>query len=904
MRHIIMSIRWCALCICIGCSDEPQQISTDAVTETESIQAEHSIAPTESAESLDTEPFVEADQSLQPALLVRSLLVKSEEKINAEEIFSHVPLLENHVKYSPMRPNTIKILRDAVVAATTDDSDLQKSNLEVLDRLAKMSWPSILDLKRVRVELNLPDRSDSTNWLILEKESTGWLILDDEKAIHWLEDNFRMRTAHKSVDEDGANEIKRVEYTDFKAEINAFIHLLPEREKSDHIWEWDHKHGIEWWHGGIRLLLLNLAYTTAEHGLQQETNSLVALLFNQCPGGLLDLQDDFVWAGLEQAIDDLNLNLRPVSFSARVVSNEKDWQRFLRTCKELRHSYPNSKYQVRIKSLIDAIEVELSKPPPEFLTKPKEQFTQEETIQYLIYQLRDLAAVQHGMPGSPDVFGGQSPADFLVAIGSPAIPYLIEAMDDAMPTRTPVFSRHTHDSKSLLRRQDIVSDCLKRITGCRFYYCNRVRTLAYDTSDRQKSAIQHAKAWWDISKNRSQAKMLRNYLSTIENNKSLNDKEWADIYNHCRIDALTTLAHLEGPEGVLEELRKIPQERFFDGPTSLELFVPSSPAKRAFKELERNTLRYDDMVELLKYGDRETYHRLADLAIKNELVEDPDESGQYRFVASIPKKRPGAWFHSEHVEWAAKYGQNWAIPLFFSMLRNTNNHVSSGEGSFSTADLAMDEIIKMTQIDFGYDPRAQKKDRLKVFQKARDWWQKEGRTQLAPMIAKDHPPLAKRGDLLFTRQRIATLTAAISGGDDIVRRRTVAQLGTVYSYQIQRALLNALAIEQQAGERLRILSVLKTRPMLWHLPALTTVFVDDNDIQCRIEAGRIIAGLLKDRPHGGWWIRLETRDTALSAARQIVQAKDVPVELRQVASEILLRGGSFLDELDKKMGQD
>ena len=623
------------------------------------------------------------------------------------------PAMLDVVPCEPMRPETVRILRGAVIAGTKPDGALRKSNLDALDRLAKISWPRLAALKRVRVELHEPRGSI---------EPVGWLIKQDGQTVYWLSESFRVQEALLGKDDEEAFGVKRIDNADFKTDIQAFLLLLSQREKIEHSRDWDREHGIDTWQGRLQILLFHLTYAAADCGLEPEANTLFARFLKECPDGLAGLQDVFVWKYFDEGMNDLKV----WGWIAQVVPREADWRHFLRLCNDLQTAYPQSAYAPRLKSLSDALEKELAKPPPAFLDKPKAQLTEEETIQYLIYRLRDLAAVQHSEPGAPDVYRDGSPASCLVAIGAPAIPYLIDALADETPTRTSEHSRFIHDSESLLRRQDIAYGCLVRITGCAFYYRYRVFPLNQDTPARRGSAIEHAKDWWKLSQGASQAAMLRNYLKTLENNKALNDPEWDRVYKACRIDALVTLAHLEGPEEVLDELRKIPQERSFNRPTSVEQFdpPPSSPA------------------------DHE--------------------------------------------------------------------------------------------------------------------WEK--------------------------------LTSVIAGHDAAKRREAVRTLGAVHSWKIQRALLNALNDEPLAEQRLAILSVLKTHPMLWHLPGLTKVLVEDNSVECRVAAGRNVARLLSEKTQGGWWNRLQTRDDVLAAARRIAATPDSHLKDRQAAVEILVGWDSFIDK--------
>jgi hypothetical protein len=157
---------------------------------------------------------------------------------------------------------------------------------------------------------------------------------------------------------------------------------------------------------------------------------------------------------------------------------------------------------------------------------------------------------------------------------------LIAALEDATPTRTLVHNRFRLDSSEPLRRQDIAFQCLERIVGCRFYSAYAKETFIAECPEARASALAHVRNWWKISQGKSQAHMVRNYLASIEENKTLrSDGVWmheADPWGDERLHALRTLANLEGPEAVMGALANITEERFFDQPTLREWLDPKT----------------------------------------------------------------------------------------------------------------------------------------------------------------------------------------------------------------------------------------------------------------------------------------------------------------------------------------
>jgi hypothetical protein len=361
--------------------------------------------------------------------------------------------------------------------------------------------------------------------------------------------------------------------------------------------------------------------------------------------------------------------------------------------------------------------------PPSFLKKGPSERTPEETMRLYIFQLRDLSAFQWSEPGWPQIFGSAgantTPASQLVALGPKAIPFLVEALGDATPTRTMVHNRFKQDGDTLLRRQDIAFECLDRILGFWLYRPHGVLTFCQEAAENQAAVLALARAYWTRSRNASQAQMARNYLILLEQGPASEDSGKINPVSP-QLRALRTLGNLEGPEAVLDRLLKTEEERWFDEPTLLEIFNPPS--------------------------------RLSD-------------------------------------------------------------------------------------------------------------------------------------------EQITQCVAALETTSHVRRRQAVATYGQDRSYKIQRALLRALELEPDAGERLHILRALNTHPALWHLPELTRVFDQDRGGACRVEAAKAIQIMMFSEVGKPWasdgWVRLETRDAALAVARKVLQDQEAPLSVRRSALDIL-----------------
>ncbi|WP_298517962.1 hypothetical protein [uncultured Kordia sp.] len=94
-------------------------------------------------------------------------------------------------------------------------------------------------------------------------------------------------------------------------------------------------------------------------------------------------------------------------------------------------------------------------------------------IEYHIYQLRNIAAEQIGQPANCSVFdtpkGEYNAAISLKKIGKPAIPFLINLLDDRRPLSTIGYFRDFYPTRTILRYQDAAVEILNQITQESFY---------------------------------------------------------------------------------------------------------------------------------------------------------------------------------------------------------------------------------------------------------------------------------------------------------------------------------------------------------------------------------------------------------------------------------------------------
>lgn len=145
----------------------------------------------------------------------------------------------------------------------------------------------------------------------------------------------------------------------------------------------------------------------------------------------------------------------------------------------------------------------------------------QEQIDYYIYKLRDLAERELFVPGSCNVIRDShmpdSAAVALRTIGKPAVPALIELLEDRRPTRSVGASLN---GGNVLRYCDAALQILEAITGQRFGKLNvsdglegRGRCLSNIKIEYRNRIISRIKTWWTKNQHKSESEWIRDGLS-------------------------------------------------------------------------------------------------------------------------------------------------------------------------------------------------------------------------------------------------------------------------------------------------------------------------------------------------------------------------------------------------------
>ncbi|MHC4199063.1 MAG: hypothetical protein ACYSU0_03665, partial [Planctomycetota bacterium] len=186
-----------------------------------------------------------------------------------------------------------------------------------------------------------------------------------------------------------------------------------------------------------------------------------------------------------------------------------------------------------------------------------EKLNLEEKVRYNVHRLRDVACYQTSQPGMCDVTsdwaqkeGTYNAAIELLKIGEPAIPALIEVLDDRRPTRSVGHWRHFWPTHTVLRCQDAAIQVLDELLPAALY--RRSSTSAYFSTEPpavRREATARIRRWHERSKGKTAVEKM--WIAV---------EERPGIYP--LLDLLTSLAFDHGhKQRVLGELRKLYDER-------------------------------------------------------------------------------------------------------------------------------------------------------------------------------------------------------------------------------------------------------------------------------------------------------------------------------------------------------
>ena len=205
--------------------------------------------------------------------------------------------------------------------------------------------------------------------------------------------------------------------------------------------------------------------------------------------------------------------------------------------------FPESKHVERAQKTVDLLKkmIEEDKAHAAKQILPLDELEGEALIAELIYQLRNQNGQQWSQPGACDIFlderGEESPAAKLVTLGFPAVPQLIEVLEDQGFTRSVGYHRNFYFSHHVLRVGDCAERILCRIAGRSFY--QRTYTNGAMAKDGQATSIKkQIEAWWKEVKTKGEEQVLIEAVMTGDDNSSNQAQVLVKKYPDSAVEAI------------------------------------------------------------------------------------------------------------------------------------------------------------------------------------------------------------------------------------------------------------------------------------------------------------------------------------------------------------------------------
>jgi hypothetical protein len=193
----------------------------------------------------------------------------------------------------------------------------------------------------------------------------------------------------------------------------------------------------------------------------------------------------------------------------------------LETFQKLEKNFPRNPHGERVKSITKRLEQMVTEDAahPKLSAREIAALPIEEQVREWIFRLRDQNGRQWSQPGYCDIFGelgGQgskdSPAHQLVKVGYPAVPLLIDALDDERLTRSVEFSRDFFFSHDVLTVSDAARQILNRIAGENFL--NSVGKPQPEHQEKSRADFRAAvEKWWKDFRENGEEQSLAARLS-------------------------------------------------------------------------------------------------------------------------------------------------------------------------------------------------------------------------------------------------------------------------------------------------------------------------------------------------------------------------------------------------------
>jgi len=603
-----------------------------------------------------------------------------------------------------MPEEAYRILLEAVEAFPKGDlrqTDWLERNTTALGYMRKLPWPDLRQAKLAR----LHSRKEP------DKYTTAWYVPSGDDAMTVLLPNFTEAQIAK-------DKVIRIEPRDFAKELAALVEYLDKRDPEARR-PWDFTFIQDFGaaglphHGGV--FLLHNAYAAAYFGRSKEATRLVHEAIRQRGLCFEHAYNEAAWQSFAQGI----AMLESGTPRSDVLNH---WKETLRV-------FGQSRYRDQLTDLTSLLAkqvVEDQKLTGSDVEDP-ERLPLPQRIDYYIARLPDVHGAQSFQPGHCRTYGmgeGTKVSDALIKIGRPAVPKLIEHLDDRRLTRSIGFWRNFAPSRVVLRVQDAAVQCIEQIVDVRFYHSSGTSSyLSNEKEEKRRAVVEDIKEWWTMNGSKTP---LEGYLARLDHGNiydRLTVLKKIESIDKTAVDSIATLKRWAAGRDY-RQVPKVAEALARRGDLSL---LP------AMREMARDRVREvpsECIWFLLKYGNTEDYRMLRE--------------------ATQADIRRGATLGSSRVFASVKAGiENsknlLAVPILVDLLDRReitgSRWISQEQGSmgFSCADTCIGALIRLVGHDPGYQRGDPVEERYAAIDRWETWWQREGK---AAFLDK-HPKVRK-----------------------------------------------------------------------------------------------------------------------------------------------------------------
>lgn len=621
-------------------------------------------------------------------------------------------------------PKVEQLFRQAIESQprSNEREDPKEANLAALAKLKTAPWPDVRSLQRVKIATN-GEQSKGEQ----PAEQNVWLVSESESALQLLYDDFSIRPLARE-------RVQRRQTVDYLAELHELLARHQTVSKNDRVVSVDRFHGgyLDGWPSrppllGDAILALH-SYCAAMRGHDAEAGQLLAAALTRYPSAIDTVIREWSWSSFQRGIELLESG-----------APRKDvviqWRQTLA-------GFPESSYTKQLDEYLPQLDTQVAEDEQfaKSAVADPESLSTGERLTYYTARFPDVRGVQLSQPGHCTTFGlGEltKTSDAVIAIGLPAIPNLIERLEDRRLTRSVGFWRNFSPHRIVLRVQDVAIQAIEKIVSERFY---EVRTSSsyFSTEEPATRAeiIGKVKAWWKENSSKSPLEM---HFSRLDEGRAYE-----------RIDRLHKILKLD-PQALnpVATLKRWAENSSGDDKTEYVAELATRGDSSFLPQIRERALDRGKLPDTRAIWHITQYGNVSDYRILRETMLDERRKGAFEGNGSSP--------YGSIISGIKSTKNPLAVPLLVDML-------TERKGEFSQADQCFQALSKLTGEDGGYVRDASSEERHAAIDRWIEWWKREGQEAFLKLHPAVREVIAER-KIAFKDPQVAKLPPMVVVAD-------------------------------------------------------------------------------------------------------------------------------------------